>query len=88
MTGFERAEIESLLQAWEIADWQSDPFSGGAYSYVPVNAGDARKELAQSIQDTLFFAGEATHFEGQSGTVAGALATGIRAAEEVIKVQL
>jgi monoamine oxidase len=84
MTGFERAEIESLLQAWEIADWQSDPFSGGAYSYVPVKAGDARRDLALPIEDTIFFAGEATHFEGQSGTVAGALATGTRAAEELI----
>jgi monoamine oxidase len=88
MTGFSRGEIESLAQAWEIADWQSDPFSGGAYSYVPVKAGDARKELAEPVNNTLFFAGEATHFEGHSGTVAGALATGTRAAEEVIRAQL
>jgi monoamine oxidase len=86
MTGFPRSEIESLVQGYHIADWQADAFSGGAYSYVPVKAGDARKELAAPVEDTLFFAGEATHFEGQSGTVAGALATGTRAAEELLKL--
>ncbi len=84
ITGFSRSEIESLVQGYHIADWQADPYSGGAYSYVPINAGDARKALAAPVEDTLFFAGEATHFEGQSGTVAGALATGTRAAEELI----
>lgn len=85
MTGFSRNEIESLVQGYRIADWQADPYSSGAYSYVPVKAGDARKELAAPVEETLFFAGEATHFEGQSGTVAGALATGTRAAEELIR---
>ncbi|HTL29503.1 MAG TPA: NAD(P)/FAD-dependent oxidoreductase [Tepidisphaeraceae bacterium] len=85
MLGIRRSKIESLLQAWYVADWQADEFSGGAYSYVPIGAGNARKQLAKPIENTLFFAGEATHFEGQSGTVAGALATGARAAKEVAK---
>src|SRR2546429_147590 len=84
MFGMARDEIERSLQTWQIADWQTDPFSRGAYSYVPVGAGNAREELAQSVDATLFFAGEATHFSGQSGTVAGALASGYRAADEVI----
>jgi len=86
MLGLPRREIDPLLQTWHIADWQADPFSRGAYSYVPVAAGDARKRLAESVDDTLFFAGEATH-EGQSGTVAGAIASGYRAADEVLKRQ-
>jgi monoamine oxidase len=83
MLGLTRAEIDPLLQTWHIADWQADPFSRGAYSYVPVGEGDARKQLAAPVESTLFFAGEATH-QGQSGTVAGALASGYRAADEVL----
>jgi hypothetical protein len=37
------------------------------------------------VQDTLFFAGEATDVEGEAGTVAGALQSGTRAGREVIE---
>ena len=66
-------------------DWTSDPFSRGAYSYVAVGGADARALLAAPIDDTLFFAGEATSVDGQGGTVNGALATGERAAAEVVR---
>jgi monoamine oxidase len=35
------------------------------------------------LEDTLFFAGEATNTEGHQGTVHGAIATGLRAAQEI-----
>jgi monoamine oxidase len=63
-------------------DWGHDPFSRGAYSYIAVGGGDARAMLAAPIDDTLFFAGEATANDGQGGTVNGALETGTRAAGE------
>jgi monoamine oxidase len=65
-----------------VHDWSRDPFARGAYSYVAVGGGDARARLAQPVDDTLFFAGEATAYDGQGGTVNGALATGERAARE------
>jgi predicted NAD/FAD-dependent oxidoreductase len=52
------------------------------YSYGAVNGAHAADELAKPVENTLFFAGEATH-AGMSGTVAGALASGIRAAKEI-----
>lgn len=64
-------------------DWGGDPFARGAYSYLGVDADRARGELAEPVDDTLFFAGEATSEDGQGGTVNGALATGERAAHEV-----
>ncbi|HKW45502.1 MAG TPA: NAD(P)/FAD-dependent oxidoreductase [Candidatus Eremiobacteraceae bacterium] len=64
-------------------DWDSDPFARGAYSYIRVGGSGARKELAAPVDDTLFFAGEATSTDGQGGTVNGALETGERAALEV-----
>jgi monoamine oxidase len=68
-----------------VHDWQADPFARGGYSYVRVGGTGAREELAAPLEDTLFFAGEATDTE-QSGTVGGALASGQRAARELLSV--
>jgi monoamine oxidase len=82
--GVPRKRIEDLLQANYIHNWHDDPFTRGAYSYVPVNGLDAQAELALPIENKLFFAGEATNTDGHLGTVHGAIATGIRAAQEVV----
>jgi len=66
-----------------VQNWQSDPFARGAYSYVLVGGEGAREDLAAPLDGTLFFAGEATS-AGDSGTVAGALASGERAAREAL----
>ena len=63
-------------------DWNRDPFSRGAYSYVVVGGVGARAALAAPLDDTLFFAGEATSGDGQGGTINGALQTGYRTADE------
>jgi len=65
-------------------DWSNDPFARGAYSYIMVGGTDARAKLAAPLENTLFFAGEATSNDGQGGTVNGALETGERAAREAI----
>jgi monoamine oxidase len=83
LTGFPARDIERRLHSHRIADWQSDPFARGAYSYVAVGGNRAVETLAAPLAKTLFFAGEATH-PGMSGTVAGAIATGYRAADEVL----
>jgi monoamine oxidase len=70
-----------------VHDWGRDPFSRGAYSYVAVGGGDARARLAAPVDDTLFFAGEATSIDGQGGTVNGALETGARAALEALRAR-
>jgi monoamine oxidase len=63
-------------------DWSRDPYARGAYSYVAVGQEDPRAALAAPVDDTIFFAGEATSVDGQGGTVNGALETGERAAVE------
>jgi len=79
-----RGGIEERLAAAWVHHWQQDPFARGAYSYVAVGGHGARQALAEPIDDTLFFAGEAADHEGEHGTVAGALASGARAAREVL----
>ncbi|HEY6449629.1 MAG TPA: NAD(P)/FAD-dependent oxidoreductase [Candidatus Cybelea sp.] len=71
------------FEAGAVHDWDRDPFARGAYSYVAVGGADARVTLAAPVDDTLFFAGEATSNDGQGGTVNGALETGERAAAQV-----
>jgi monoamine oxidase len=70
-------------QAFRVHDWQADPHARGGYSYVKVGGTGAREELAAPLEETLYFAGEATDTE-QSGTVGGALASGLRAAKEIL----
>jgi monoamine oxidase len=73
-------------QAVLIHDWQADRFARGGYSYVKIGGTGAREELAAPLEETLYFAGEATDTE-QSGTVGGALASGIRAAKEILGIR-
>ncbi len=80
-----RTGIEERLAAAWVHDWQQDPFALGAYSYVTVGGHGAQRALAEPLRDTLFFAGEAAHFEGEHTTVAGALQSGARAAREVMR---
>ena len=83
LLGVSRQELESLLQHAYFHDWQNDPFSRGAYSYAKVGGDGAQEALASPIENTLFFAGEATDISGHNGTVHGAIASGRRAASEI-----
>jgi monoamine oxidase len=80
------SSIEHRIHRYFVADWQTDPFSLGAYSYVPVGAITAPMTLGEPVANTLFFAGEATNSDGDSGTMHGAIATGYRAADELLNV--
>lgn len=85
-----RISLEKLRDELENAyfhDWQSDPFSRGAYSYGKVGAREALEVLAAPIEHTLFFAGEATDTTGHNGTVHGAIASGYRAAAQILRVR-
>ncbi|HUN28534.1 MAG TPA: NAD(P)/FAD-dependent oxidoreductase [Alphaproteobacteria bacterium] len=83
-TLFPSVDIGAELRNAYFHDWQTDPFACGAYSFLRVGAVDARERLAQPIDDTLFFAGEAASSD-DSGTVAGALDSGYSASDRVAK---
>ncbi len=77
--------LHSSLQAAYFHDWASDPFARGAYSYVPVGGLPARQLLATPVDETLYFSGEATETNGHGATVHGAIASGRRAAREILR---
>ncbi len=83
--GVPRGRVERQLEAFWTHDWQSDPYSRGAYSYALVGGSGAAAQLARSIEGTLWFAGEAADPEGRNGTVHGAIGSGRRAARSVLR---
>ncbi len=76
--------LHTELRNLHMHDWQSDPWTLGAYSYAPVGAADCSAILAEPVDNTLFFAGEHTDITGHWGTVHGALRSGLRAARQVL----
>ena len=84
ITGIPIADVQASLEGAHFHDWHADPFARGAYSYAPAGELPARSELAEPVSETLYFCGEATETNGHSGTVHGAIATGVRAAAQVL----
>jgi monoamine oxidase len=76
-------ELGDRLRDAMVVNWQADPYARMAYSYVPVNGAGLRSQLAQSLDQVLFFAGEATH-PTRASLVHGALESGFRAAHEIL----
>jgi monoamine oxidase len=79
------SKLQDEFAAAYFHDWQGDPFARGVYSYAKVGADGAQQELAAPLENTLFFAGEATDTSGNTGTVHGAIASGYRAASEILR---
>lgn len=68
-----------------VTRWGADPFTRGAYSFLPVGGrGESRDVLAQPVGARLFFAGEATS-RSYPGTVHGAYLSGLREAERIAR---
>lgn len=63
--------------------WGRDPFALGSYSHALPGHADARRILAEAIDERIVWAGEATHAAAFS-TAHGAWETGLRAADEVL----
>ena len=66
-----------------VKDWSTDPHIRGAYSFSTVGIGNARSVATESIDNRIFFAGEAMNTNGHHQTVHGAMET---AFEQVSKI--
>uniref|UniRef100_F6ZZD0 Amine oxidase domain-containing protein n=3 Tax=Ornithorhynchus anatinus TaxID=9258 RepID=F6ZZD0_ORNAN len=85
------ATLRELFKEQEVPDpvkffvtrWSQDPWIQMAYSFVKTGgSGEAYDILAEDVQGTIFFAGEATnrHFPQ---TVTGAYLSGVREASKI-----
>jgi monoamine oxidase len=79
------SDLRRHLLRCHLHDWQLEPHTLGAYTYVPKGAIHASDELSVPVERTLFFAGEHTDTSGHWGTVHGALRSGYRAARQVLE---
>jgi monoamine oxidase len=77
------ADVRHRLRPLAGSSWTRATRIGGAYSYALPGHAEARQKLAQSFDDRVFFAGEATSTSDFS-TAHGALDSGVRAADEAI----
>jgi monoamine oxidase len=87
LLGLESNEVNRLLEKAYFHDWQSDPYSRGAYSYVRAGAANAPEILGQPVNDSLYFAGEAADISGNNGTVHAAIASAQRAVREILRAE-
>ncbi len=83
--GVDAAALDARVAGCHTHDWQQDTYAMGAYSYVPAGAMGASEQMCQPQLETLFFAGEHTDTTGHWGTVHGAMRSGIRVAEQVLR---
>ena len=65
-----------------VSAWRHDPWSLGSWAVVPPGHAGARAALRPSVEDRIWFAGEALS-RLQWGTAGGAYEEGTRAAREV-----
>jgi monoamine oxidase len=77
------SQLNARLVAVQLVDWQADPYAQMGYSYTPPQGAGLRSQLARSIADVLFFAGEATNTI-RPATVHGAFESGFQAAAAIL----
>lgn len=68
-----------------VKNWADEPFIKGAYSFPNPESTGQREILARPEHGKLFFAGEATNFNGHLATVHGAMESGFRACKEILE---
>jgi monoamine oxidase len=83
LAGLFGSNVGRNLRPLVASNWGKTTYVGGAYSHALPGHAAARKDLALSFDERLFFAGEATHACDFS-TAHGAYESGVRAAEEAI----
>ncbi|RYE22033.1 MAG: FAD-dependent oxidoreductase [Sphingobacteriales bacterium] len=69
------ASVKENLKAINVANWQINEWSNGAYSYPTPATKEAREVLNTPASNTVYFAGEALYDGAFSGTVEAALLT-------------
>ncbi|WP_348049632.1 NAD(P)/FAD-dependent oxidoreductase [Mucilaginibacter sp.] len=77
------ASLRAKLTAHQVVNWPADPFIRGSYSYATIFTNEARKLLAQPVQDTIYFTGEFMYDGPEMGTVEAALASGKEVADGI-----
>jgi lysine-specific histone demethylase 1B len=79
------AASKSFEQSY-VQDWTREPYIQGAYSYNTVGMGQARAIAAATIEERIYFAGEAMNLESNFQTAHGAAQTGYDTAMAILEL--
>ena len=82
--GVDVRSLPQRLRASQVFDWETASSVLGGYSYDTVGAAAARRQLAEPLEDTLFFGGEALYEGDVPGTVEAAFCSGVTVADKII----
>ncbi|WP_168196604.1 NAD(P)/FAD-dependent oxidoreductase [Bdellovibrio sp. ZAP7] len=69
-------------------NWSQDPYSLGAYTYVGVQKNGEYRNLRKVFHKRIVLAGEGTSVGSMIGTIQGAMASGERAARQILRIKL
>lgn len=72
----DRRILQQKLKGWHVANWVTDPYSCGGYSYEVVNGSKFKQIIRRPVENTIFFAGEGLIDGPEIGTVEAALSSG------------
>jgi monoamine oxidase len=84
LTGLYGTDIGKAVRRKHATHWNEEPWVLGAFSAAVPGGQPSRRVLMESLNDRVWFAGEAAH-ETLWGTVGGAWESGERAADAVVK---
>ncbi|HVV39184.1 MAG TPA: NAD(P)/FAD-dependent oxidoreductase [Candidatus Paceibacterota bacterium] len=79
-----KEKLQDELVYSRVINWSNDPYAKGAYSFVTPRTAAAKKELLKPVDNKIFFAGEALYEGREAATVEAALATGLKAAQDML----
>ena len=83
LTGLMGESFRKRLTPIGMHRWAADPFARGSYSYAVPGQTGAREKLAATIEERIFFAGEACSLDSFT-TAHGAFLSGLKAADAII----
>lgn len=81
------SSIRHLIHHARHFTWSDDPFAYGSYTFPTIGMGDARHDLKQPVEDTLYYCGEATNTVGNPGVVHGSIDEGRRVASDILALE-
>jgi monoamine oxidase len=84
-TIFGGADVAGKFTSMKIQNWSAEPYTKGAYSFPTLTSSGKPELLSQALNGKLFFAGEATNFNGHQATVHGAMESSFRSAKEILE---
>ena len=83
--GLAPEQLGRTLVAARAINWACDPFARGAYSYATTETRAAQSVLSSPHGGSVFFSGEALYRGKDMGTVEAALASGVKAAQTILR---